>query len=285
MLPGRPGHRLDDVAAPAHAAVADDLGAVRRRRRQRARPGRWRGAGRAGGHRGSTGRWRRRPVGGDAGVGDGWMPLMTRGPSRRSASSRGRPGQPGIELGVDVVRQGDGRALSRPHALGHVGEADRLAAHEGPRPAGVEGAVDDRAWPDRGWQGEPAAGHRFLVPTEHGSVDGQDECLVTTPAAGRPNQGRTKVDGHVKARRAHHGHMSVRREQVGDERAVHAVHAAAFRGDGEIPGEAIEAGLADELRSTGVAIPPLCLVAVVDRVVVGPHLRGTFRYAAPFDGL
>jgi putative acetyltransferase len=63
--------------------------------------------------------------------------------------------------------------------------------------------------------------------------------------------------------------MYVRRERVGEERAVHAVHAAAFRGDGEIPGEPVEAGLADELRSTGAAIPQLCLVAVVDRVVVG----------------
>ena len=63
--------------------------------------------------------------------------------------------------------------------------------------------------------------------------------------------------------------MYVRRERVGDEPAVREVHAEAFRGDGEAPGEPVEARLADELRSTGAAIPQLALVAVIDRVVVG----------------
>jgi putative acetyltransferase len=63
--------------------------------------------------------------------------------------------------------------------------------------------------------------------------------------------------------------MYVRRERPGEAQAIHDVHAAAFRSDAQTLDEPVEAGLADELRSTGAAIPQLSLVAVVDRVVVG----------------
>lgn len=63
--------------------------------------------------------------------------------------------------------------------------------------------------------------------------------------------------------------MYVRRERPGEEQAVHDVHAAAFRRHRESLEEPVEAGLADELRSTGAAIPRLSLVAVVDAAIVG----------------
>jgi hypothetical protein len=49
--------------------------------------------------------------------------------------------------------------------------------------------------------------------------------------------------------------MYVRRERPGEAQAIHDVHAAAFRSDGQTLDEPVEAGLADELRSTGAAIP------------------------------
>jgi putative acetyltransferase len=62
--------------------------------------------------------------------------------------------------------------------------------------------------------------------------------------------------------------MYVRREMVGDKQAVHAVHAAAFR-VADQSGEPVEAGLVDELRATGAALPELSLLAVIDGEVVG----------------
>ncbi|MGH9112966.1 MAG: GNAT family N-acetyltransferase [Acidimicrobiales bacterium] len=62
--------------------------------------------------------------------------------------------------------------------------------------------------------------------------------------------------------------MYIRREQRGDEQAVHAVHTAAFR-VADQSGETVEAGLADELRRSGAALPELSVVAVIDGEVVG----------------
>ena len=87
------------------------------------------------------------------------------------------PRQRRVELGVDVVGQRDRRGAVADLAADDVGEADRLAAHERPRPAGVERAVDDRAGPDRRRQREAAA-HVALAPAEHGGVDGEHERLV-----------------------------------------------------------------------------------------------------------
>jgi putative acetyltransferase len=62
--------------------------------------------------------------------------------------------------------------------------------------------------------------------------------------------------------------MYIRRERPVDRQVVHGVHAAAFRSDQQA-GDPVEAGLAYELRSTGAALPPLSLVAVIDGEVVG----------------
>ena len=62
------------------------------------------------------------------------------------------PRQRGIELRIDVVRERDRRRAVADVAADDVGEADGLAAHERPRPAGVPRAVDDRAWADGGRQ-------------------------------------------------------------------------------------------------------------------------------------
>jgi putative acetyltransferase len=64
----------------------------------------------------------------------------------------------------------------------------------------------------------------------------------------------------------------IRRESPADQRAISAVHNAAFStGDGKVT---IEAVLVDELRAAGDTIPALSLVAEIDGGVVG-HVLGS----------
>ncbi len=106
------------------------------------------------------------------------MPFSTIGPSHTERSqSTSSHDSDGIELGVDVVGERDRRGAVADVAADDVGEADRLAAHERPRPPRVERAVDDRARPDRRRQREPAP-HVALAPPEHRGVDGEHERLV-----------------------------------------------------------------------------------------------------------
>ena len=182
------GDRLHDVAAAPDAAVADDLDAVAdgvgHRRHEVDGGGRRR---RAGGRRGSTARSprrrRRRRCSASATV---WMPLTTIGPSHIERSqSMSRPRERRVELRVDVVGERDrGGAVARRRSPGDVGEADRLGAHEPPRPARVDGAVEERVEPDLRRQREAAA-HVALAPAEHRGVDGEHERLVARAAAAR----------------------------------------------------------------------------------------------------
>ena len=73
--------------------------------------------------------------------------------------------------------------------------------------------------------------------------------------------------------------LTVRRERVGDEEPLRAVHRAAFaRGGG---GEPVEVGLVDALRADPAWLPHLSLVAVVDIEIVG-HVVAT---RATVDGV
>lgn len=81
--------------------------------------------------------------------------------------------------------------------------------------------------------------------------------------------------------------MLVRQVTDDDSASVRAVHAAAFAGprpDGTAApeGEPVEAKLADELRTSGVVVPGLSLVAVVDGRVVG-HVVGSRGRVTPGD--
>jgi putative acetyltransferase len=73
----------------------------------------------------------------------------------------------------------------------------------------------------------------------------------------------------------------VRRERPADHRAVHALHAAAFRPAGAREDDVVvEARLTDELREDACFLPHLSLVAVEDGVVVG-HVIGTRGWLEP----
>ncbi|WP_410587750.1 GNAT family N-acetyltransferase [Amycolatopsis sp. lyj-23] len=61
--------------------------------------------------------------------------------------------------------------------------------------------------------------------------------------------------------------MLIRRETPADRAAIHAVHSAAFRREGNEP--PVEAPLVDELRAEGDLVDALSLVAVRDGEVVG----------------
>jgi putative acetyltransferase len=63
--------------------------------------------------------------------------------------------------------------------------------------------------------------------------------------------------------------VPVGREQFGDEAAIRAVHAGAFRRPEDPEATPPEAGLVDELRASEAWLPRLCLVATIDGHIVG----------------
>ena len=148
------------------------------------------------------------------------------------------PRQRGIELGVDVVRERDRRRAVADVAADDVGEADRLAAHERPRPRRVQRAVDDRARPDGRRQREAAA-HVALAPAEHRGVDGEHERLVVAP----PRPGRSSPSTSPRSRQAYtwnHSRPSLTARTSSIERvlSVDSVYGSPARvrgpGDGEL---------------------------------------------------
>lgn len=68
------------------------------------------------------------------------------------------------------------------------------------------------------------------------------------------------------------GEVLIRREALPDQRAIFAVHNAAFATDDGT--DSYEAVLVDELRAAGEVIDPLSLVAEIDGHVVG-HVLGS----------
>ena len=61
----------------------------------------------------------------------------------------------------------------------------------------------------------------------------------------------------------------IRRERVGDEDGIRAVHAAAFARPDDPGSEPVEAKLVDDLRETAEWLPDLSQVALVDDAIVG----------------
>jgi hypothetical protein len=150
---------LEDVAAPANAAVADDLDPSAHGIGDR-------GDEVEGGRRAveltaavvRQGDGVHAGVGGELRVGDGLHALEDDGAvPHRPEPVDVRPRQRRVELGVDVVRQGDRGGAVADVTTDDVGEADRLAARERPGPARMERSVDDRARTDGGREREPAA--------------------------------------------------------------------------------------------------------------------------------
>ena len=149
-----------------------------------------------------------------------------------------------------------------------------------------------------GFGGGGVHGYRALEGTFLGG------CLFSGRAAGRA----------VALARCLVRVLEIRRDGTGDVAPIQAVHRAAFARDA---GEPMEVGLVDALRADAGWLPHFSLVAVVDGQLVGhvvatrasvdgvsalgvgplgvlpafqafalaPSPTGTFRYAAPFDGL
>ena len=117
-------------------------------------------------------------VGGDAGVGDGLDALdHDRTVPDRAQPLGVAPREAGIHLAGDVVGEGDRGGTVTDVFAGDVREADRLAAHELPRPARVDGAVEQRVETDLGRQLEAAA-HVAFAPAVHREVDGEHQGFV-----------------------------------------------------------------------------------------------------------
>src|SRR5690349_1905190 len=176
---GAGGEGFDDVAAAPDAAVAEDLDAAA----DGVGDGGDEGEGGGGVVELAAAVVRERDgvdagVGGEDGVGDGLDAFEDDGavPDGAEPVDVG-PGEGGVELGVDVVGEGDGRCAVADVAAGDVGEADGVAAHECPGPCGVEGPVDEGGGSDGGGEGEPAADVAFAAAEDRG-VDGEHECLV-----------------------------------------------------------------------------------------------------------
>ncbi len=75
--------------------------------------------------------------------------------------------------------------------------------------------------------------------------------------------------------------MIVRRERPGDDAAVHALHAAAFRPPGtRLDADVVEARLVDELREDAGFLPHLSLVALDGGSVIG-HVLATRGWLDP----
>ncbi len=75
--------------------------------------------------------------------------------------------------------------------------------------------------------------------------------------------------------------MIVRRERPGDDAAVHALHAAAFRPPGtRLDADVVEARLVDELREDAGFLPHLSLVALDGGSVTG-HVLATRGWLDP----
>ena len=92
-------------------------------------------------------------LGGEYRVGDGLDALQDdRAIPHRAQPRDVVPREGGIELGVDVVGQVHRRGAVTDVVAHNVGEADRIAAHERPRPLRVPRAVDHGPWTDRGWE-------------------------------------------------------------------------------------------------------------------------------------
>ena len=178
--PGAEGDRLDDVAPPPHPAVADHLEAIadrvddrcdevdRRRRRVELAAAVVRQGDRLDA-----------VLGGEHGVGDALDALD----DHRAVPDRPHPldvapRQVGVELRAGVGGHEARRVAAVPDPVpGHVGEHDRLRPDERPRPAGMDGAVEQRAEPELGRHRE-AAPHVPVAMTEHGGVDGEHDRLV-----------------------------------------------------------------------------------------------------------
>ena len=117
------------------------------------------------------------------GVGDGLDPLQhDRAVPDRTQPLDVVPRQRRIELGLHLAGEGYRGPAVVDALVDDVRERDRLGTEEVERPAGMEGAVEDRLEPDLGRQREATADVALASP-EHGGVDRQPQRLV--PGGGR----------------------------------------------------------------------------------------------------